>query len=61
MSYLITLIPEISGAAGTWKEKLILENDFFVVVFGLGLACRRPMLSYQKINPRQNIYGRKNE
>ena len=30
-------------------------------IFGLGLACqgRRPLLSYQKINPCQNIYGKK--
>ena len=27
---------------------------------GLGLSSQRPMLSYQKINPCQNIYG-KNE
>ena len=31
------------------------------VIFGLGLACKgqRPLLSYQKINPCQNIYGEK--
>ena len=33
MTYLITLIPEISGVAGTWKEKLISENDFCCCLF----------------------------
>ena len=36
------------------NKKIILTLCFWP---GLGLPSQRPMLSYQKINPCQNIYG----